>query len=64
MSGSGGMGSMPSSRLTRLLQEKAEALKRRRQSAEELAHTAQERYAQMISLALPLPEAATRSDAL
>ncbi|MCI4335170.1 MAG: hypothetical protein L3K04_06070, partial [Thermoplasmata archaeon] len=46
------------------LQEKAEALKRRRQSAEELAHTAQERYAQMISLALPLPEAATRSDAL
>jgi hypothetical protein len=64
MSGSGGMGSMPSSRLTKLLQEKAEALKRRRQNAEELAGAAQQRYHELETLGVPLEEGPSRAEAL
>jgi hypothetical protein len=64
MSGSGGMGSLPSSRLTKLLQDKAEALKRRRQTAESLAKEAEDRFSVMQTLGILLPEGESRSTAL
>jgi hypothetical protein len=61
MSGPGGMGAVPSSRLTRILQEKAEELKRRRQAGEALQKEADERVAQLDRLGITLPEVPERS---
>ncbi|MCI4363216.1 MAG: hypothetical protein L3K13_02800 [Thermoplasmata archaeon] len=58
------MGSLPSSRLTKLLQDKAEALKRRRVTAETLAREVEDRYAQMQALSIVLPEGESRATAL
>ncbi|MCI4346795.1 MAG: hypothetical protein L3K07_08625 [Thermoplasmata archaeon] len=58
------MGSLPSSRLTKILQDKAEALKRRRQTAESLAREAEDRYTQIQGLSIALPEAEGRASAL
>ncbi|HEV2450175.1 MAG TPA: hypothetical protein VGU43_07210, partial [Thermoplasmata archaeon] len=55
---------MPSSRLTKLLQEKAEALKKRRQTAEEQANAAQQRYRELEELSVSLEEGPSRSEAL
>ncbi len=61
MSGPGGMGAVPSSRLTRILQEKAEELKRKRQAGETLQKEADERVAELQRLGLVLPEVPERS---
>lgn len=60
MSGAGGIGTLASSRLTKILQEKAEALRKRRQTAEEIARRATERAAQLRQAGVLLPEAETR----
>ncbi|HEV2316735.1 MAG TPA: hypothetical protein VGV89_04080 [Thermoplasmata archaeon] len=62
--GSGGMGSLPSSRLTKILQEKAEALKKRRQGAEAAAAAANERLEQLVAADIQLPEAEAREASL
>jgi hypothetical protein len=61
MSGPGGMGAVPSSRLTRILQEKAEELKRKRQAGEVLQKEADERVSQLERLGIALPEVPERS---
>ncbi len=55
---------MPSSRLTRILQEKAEALKKKRQAAEALQHQAEEAIAQLERLGIALPEVPDRTQRL
>ncbi len=55
------MGGLPSSRLTRILQEKAEALKKKRQAAEALQHQAEEGVGQLERLGISLPEVPERS---
>ncbi len=52
MGGPGGVGPLPSSRLTRILQEKAEALKKKRQTAEVALKEAEERLAQLDALGI------------
>jgi hypothetical protein len=64
MSGSGGMGSLPSSRLTRILQEKAELLKKRRQTAEAALKDAEEKVLQLDKLQIALPETKERQTAI
>jgi hypothetical protein len=54
------MGSLPSSRLTRILQEKAEALKKKRQSAEQVQKDAEDQIATLESLGIFPPEAPDR----
>ncbi len=54
------MGALPSSRLTRILQEKAEALKKRRQTAEALEKEAEESVGQLERLGIGLPEVGGR----
>ncbi|MCI4372885.1 MAG: hypothetical protein L3K02_04505 [Thermoplasmata archaeon] len=61
MSGPGGMGAVPSSRLTRILQEKAEELKRKRQAGEVLQKEADERVGQLGRLGITLPEVPERA---
>jgi hypothetical protein len=61
MSGPGGVGAVPSSRLTRILQEKAEELKRKRQAGETLQKEADERVAQLDRLGITLPEVPERT---
>src|SRR5580658_7931906 len=61
MSGPGGMGAVPSSRLTRILQEKAEELKRKRQAGEVLQKEADERVGQLERLGIALPEVPERA---
>jgi hypothetical protein len=61
MSGPGGIGAVPSSRLTRILQEKAEELKRKRQAGEILQKEADERVAQLERLGIALPEVPERA---
>jgi tetratricopeptide (TPR) repeat protein len=61
MSGPGGIGAVPSSRLTRILQEKAEELKRKRQAGEILQKEADERVAQLDRLGIVLPEVPERT---
>jgi hypothetical protein len=55
------MGAVPSSRLTRILQEKAEELKRKRQAGEVLLKEADERVAQLERLGIALPEVPERT---
>jgi HEPN domain-containing protein len=55
------MGAVPSSRLTRILQEKAEELKRKRQAGEVLQKEADERVAQLDRLGIALPEVPERA---
>ncbi|HTW56015.1 MAG TPA: hypothetical protein VMG36_06175 [Thermoplasmata archaeon] len=55
MSGPGGVGPLPSSRLTRILQEKAEALKKKRQTAEAALKEVEERTGQLDLLGLAVP---------
>jgi hypothetical protein len=64
MSGSGGMGSLPSSRLTRILQEKAELLKKRRQVAEGSLKEADEKIVKLEALQIVLPETKDRQKAI
>ncbi|MCI4351569.1 MAG: hypothetical protein L3K15_08685 [Thermoplasmata archaeon] len=64
MSGSGGMGSLPSSRLTRILQEKAELLKKRRQGAEVSLKDADEKVLKLDQLQVVLPETKERQKAI
>lgn len=59
-SGSGGVGGLPSSRLTRILQEKAELLKRQRQAADQATRRVEERIAQLEALSIELPEVKDR----
>jgi hypothetical protein len=54
------VGSLPSSRLTRILQEKAEALKKKRQSAEQLQKDAEDQVATLEALGIFPPEAPDR----
>ncbi|MGA7923222.1 MAG: hypothetical protein WCA77_04525, partial [Thermoplasmata archaeon] len=54
------MGPLPSSRLTRILQEKAELLKKRRQGAEQALHESEERVRLLESLGIKVPEVAER----
>src|SRR5579863_1672912 len=58
------MGSLPSSRLTRILQEKAELLKKRRQSAESTQRDAEARVRLLESAGVTLPETAQREGSL
>ena len=60
MSGPGGVGPLPSSRLTRILQEKAEALRKKRQTAEVALKEAEERVGQLERLGIVPPSALTR----
>ncbi|MGP8077816.1 MAG: hypothetical protein ACLQD8_07255 [Thermoplasmata archaeon] len=60
MSGPGGVGPLPSSRLTRILQEKAEALRKRRQTAEVALKEAEERVGQLDRLGISPAGAAER----
>ncbi|MCI4365820.1 MAG: hypothetical protein L3K10_07185 [Thermoplasmata archaeon] len=61
MSGPGGVGAVPSSRLTRILQEKAEELRRKRQAGEVLQKEADERVGQLERLGITLPEVPERT---
>jgi len=63
-SGPGGIGPLPSSRLTRILQEKAEALRRKRQAAEALQHEVDERLAQLSRLGITPPGTTERQEQL
>ncbi len=51
-SGQGGLGPLPSSRLTRILQEKADELRKRRQGAETVQKEVDERLAQLAKLGI------------
>jgi hypothetical protein len=62
MTGSGGLGSMPSSRLTRLLQEKAEALRKARQAADSAGEVAETRIRLLAEVGVELPETAARQE--
>ena len=55
---------MPSSRLTKILQEKAELLKRQRQTAEQTLHDAQERVRLLQAIGIVLPESSKRTEEL
>ncbi|HEV2166706.1 MAG TPA: hypothetical protein VGS23_07025, partial [Thermoplasmata archaeon] len=55
---------MPSSRLTRLLEEKAEALRKRRKNAESAAEVAEERIRLLAELGIDLPETASRRETI
>ncbi len=59
-SGPGGIGSLPSSRLTRILQEKAEALKKKRQVAEQFQKEAEDQVALLERLGILSPDASER----
>jgi hypothetical protein len=59
-SGAGNIGGVGSSRLTRILQEKAEALKKKRQSAETLQKEAEEQVNHLEALGISPPEAPER----
>jgi hypothetical protein len=59
-SGPGNIGSVGSSRLTRILQEKAEALKKKRQSAESLQKESEEQVGLLETLGISPPEAPER----
>ena len=56
--GPGGVGALPSSRLTRILQEKAEALKRQRQAAEALLKQVEEQMVLLDHLGITPPDVA------
>ncbi|MCI4358340.1 MAG: hypothetical protein L3J95_03455 [Thermoplasmata archaeon] len=56
------MGTMPSSRLTRLLQEKAEALRKRRQIAEAATEQSEGRLRLLAEVGVELPETAARQE--
>ena len=56
--GPGGVGALPSSRLTRILQEKAEALKRQRQAAEALLKQVDEQMMLLDHLGITPPDVA------
>jgi hypothetical protein len=58
------MGSLPSSRLTRILQEKAEGLKKRRQTAEGVVHDIEQRVKNLESIQITLPETKDRETQL
>jgi hypothetical protein len=60
VSGPGGLGPLPSSRLSRILQEKAEALRKKRQTAEAAQKEVDARVAQLEELGLVTPEIAER----
>jgi hypothetical protein len=60
MAGSGGMGALSSSRLTRVLQEKAELLKKRRQAAEQVLRDAEDRSKLLAGLGISVPGSADR----
>jgi hypothetical protein len=60
MTGSGGVGSLPGSRLTRILQEKAEALKKQRQSAETILKEVEEELEHLEALSIAPAGAAER----
>ncbi len=60
MSNPGGGGALPSSRITRILQEKAEALKKKRQSAEAVLKDVDERLSFLERLGIVPPEALER----
>ncbi|MCI4349127.1 MAG: hypothetical protein L3J93_02770 [Thermoplasmata archaeon] len=60
MDGSGGMGGVPSSRLSRLLQEKADALRKRRQGADRAVEVADTKIRQLSEIGIELPESAER----
>jgi hypothetical protein len=62
MTGSEGMGAMPSSRLTRLLQEKADALRKRRQSAEAEADRAEGLIRRLAEVGIAVPDAKERQE--
>ncbi|HEV2428376.1 MAG TPA: hypothetical protein VGV64_00810, partial [Thermoplasmata archaeon] len=64
MTGAGGMGSLPSSRLTRLLQEKAEVLKKRRQNADAATERVEQRLRLLSEVEVELPETASRLERL
>ena len=64
MSGPGGLGPLPSSKLTRILQEKAEALRKRRQAAEAIQKDVDERIAQLTKLGITPPGMAERQEQL
>lgn len=64
MSGPGGVGSLPSSRLTRILQEKAEALRKKRQTAEVALKEAEERLGQLDLLRIAPASATERMQQL
>ncbi|MCI4323874.1 MAG: hypothetical protein L3K03_07665 [Thermoplasmata archaeon] len=55
---------MSSGRLTKILQEKAETLKKRRQQAESITSTVNDRVRSLKQLQIELPETATRDAAL
>ena len=63
-SGQGGLGPLPSSRLTRILQEKAEALRKKRQAAEAVQKDVDERLAQLARLGISPPGMAERQEQL
>jgi hypothetical protein len=62
MTGSEGMGAMPSSRLTRLLQEKAEALRKRRQTAEAEAERADGLIRRLAEVGIVVPDVKERQE--
>jgi hypothetical protein len=64
MTGSGGMGTMPSSRLTKLLEEKAEALRKRRKTAEVSSEQSEGRIRLLSEVGVELPETASRQEKL
>lgn len=64
MSGPGGVGPLPSSRLTRILQEKAEALRKKRQSAEAALKEVEDRIAQLDQLGIAAPISTERLEQL
>ena len=60
MGGPGGIGSVPSSRLTKILQEKAALLKQQRESAEEAFHEVEARIQQLDAIEVALPGVAEK----
>jgi len=64
MTGPGGLGSVSSSRLSRILQEKAEALKKQRQAAEATLKEIDDQIAKLDQLGITPPEARERQTAL
>ncbi|MCI4370469.1 MAG: hypothetical protein L3J81_03965, partial [Thermoplasmata archaeon] len=61
MSGTGGgLGSVPSSRLTRILQEKAESLKKRRQLADQATAEVEDRLKLLEEIGVNLSETPER----
>ncbi len=58
------MGGLPSSRLTRILQEKAELLKRQRHSSEQVLHAVEEQAERLNEVGVTIPELKERLSAL